>query len=316
MASKKKIEANRRNSESSTGPIDTGKTRLNALSHGIFSEEVLILTGDGKEDPETFKQFKNALCEDLAPLGALEELLVDELTMLAWRMRRVLKFETALISKQSATVKEDWRLQQPLALALRQRLPEEKFPWIPRQYTSPIVLHAMMAAAAWAPVSGLLDDENDSRMTDPAVQVTVRDISREFGVPVDDIIGPEPNWESGKTYSKEQIEKVVEKARAIKNYSYHEFWREVGKHALKEWESTRAQLSEIVLKEEQEADLAGLPDDNTLAKIQRYEAHLSRQFFKALHELQRIQAARLGFRLPVPLAVDFAVDTPQPDIRG
>ena len=72
MVSKKKIEANRRNSKSSTGPINSSSNRLNALRHGIFSEEVVVLTGDGKEDPEKFEQFKNALCEDLAPLGALE----------------------------------------------------------------------------------------------------------------------------------------------------------------------------------------------------------------------------------------------------
>lgn len=43
--------------------------------------------------------------------------------------------------------------------------------------------------------------------------------------------------------------------------------------------------------------------------IQRYEAHLSREFFRVLHELQRLQAGRLGKGNAVPLAVDLSVDS-------
>jgi selenocysteine lyase/cysteine desulfurase len=35
-----------------------------------------------------------------------------------------------------------------------------------------------------------------------------------------------------------------------------------------------------------------LPDDNTLEKISRYEAHLSRQLYHALHELENLQKYR------------------------
>jgi hypothetical protein len=36
-----------------------------------------------------------------------------------------------------------------------------------------------------------------------------------------------------------------------------------------------------------------LPDDKTLEKVARYEAHLSRGLYKALHELEALQARRL-----------------------
>jgi selenocysteine lyase/cysteine desulfurase len=35
-----------------------------------------------------------------------------------------------------------------------------------------------------------------------------------------------------------------------------------------------------------------LPDDKTLEKIARYEAHLSRQLYHALHELENLQKHR------------------------
>jgi hypothetical protein len=36
-----------------------------------------------------------------------------------------------------------------------------------------------------------------------------------------------------------------------------------------------------------------LPDEKTLEKISRYEAHLSRQLYHALHELENLQKHRL-----------------------
>jgi len=35
-----------------------------------------------------------------------------------------------------------------------------------------------------------------------------------------------------------------------------------------------------------------LPDEKTLEKISRYEAHLSRQLYQALHELENLQKHR------------------------
>jgi ribosomal protein L22 len=42
-----------------------------------------------------------------------------------------------------------------------------------------------------------------------------------------------------------------------------------------------------------------LPDDKTLEKVARYEAHLSRLFHKALHELEALQTRRSGGVAPL-----------------
>ncbi len=52
------------------------------------------------------------------------------------------------------------------------------------------------------------------------------------------------------------------------------------------------------------ADFAG---SNTLGKFRRYEAHIDRTLYKTLHELQRLQAARLGQKVSAPLAIDINV---------
>ena len=42
-----------------------------------------------------------------------------------------------------------------------------------------------------------------------------------------------------------------------------------------------------------------LPDEKTLEKISRYEAHLSRQLYHALHELEALQTRRFGGQSPL-----------------
>lgn len=41
-----------------------------------------------------------------------------------------------------------------------------------------------------------------------------------------------------------------------------------------------------------------LPDEATINKVVRYEAHLNRQFYQALHELEALQTRRLGGEAP------------------
>jgi hypothetical protein len=45
----------------------------------------------------------------------------------------------------------------------------------------------------------------------------------------------------------------------------------------------------------------------TLDKFLRYEAHIERGMYKAIHELQRLQATRSGERVPAPAVVDVDV---------
>lgn len=46
---------------------------------------------------------------------------------------------------------------------------------------------------------------------------------------------------------------------------------------------------------------------DTLCKLSRYEGNIDRGMYRALHELQRLQAARAGKDVPAPVAVDVDV---------
>ena len=95
MASRRQLEANRRNAQKSTGPkSEKGKsvTRFNALRHGLTSEEVLL----PEEDKEAFNELHEGLEADLSPEGALENRLVDHIAVNLWRLKRVQKVEAGI----------------------------------------------------------------------------------------------------------------------------------------------------------------------------------------------------------------------------
>jgi hypothetical protein len=47
-----------------------------------------------------------------------------------------------------------------------------------------------------------------------------------------------------------------------------------------------------------------LLEPSVLGTVTRYESNLERSFFKTLHEIQRLQAARSGAVVPPPAALD------------
>jgi hypothetical protein len=96
----KRTAANRRNAQLSTGPrTEAGKSRSrqNALKHGILASALLITAGEGAEDPAEFNELLTGLRQDLAPVGTLEEMMVEKIAVCWWRQKRVLSCEAGLV---------------------------------------------------------------------------------------------------------------------------------------------------------------------------------------------------------------------------
>src|SRR5215217_9151486 len=99
MSSARKAAANRQNALKSTGPkTPDGKAavRLNALRHGLLSREVLL----PGEDEEALRELGERLRAELQPVGELENLLVDRITSLLWRLRRLGRVEAGIFAWQ------------------------------------------------------------------------------------------------------------------------------------------------------------------------------------------------------------------------
>ena len=103
MASDRQLAANQGNARLSTGPkTEEGKSRsrMNAWKHGLTAEKIVI----HGEDAQQFEAIRQELWEQYQPAPGTESLLVERLAALAWRNRRALMFEAALLKDGSSQV--------------------------------------------------------------------------------------------------------------------------------------------------------------------------------------------------------------------
>ncbi len=213
MTSQKQIEANRRNAHLGTGPkTPKGKaiSRANATKHGLLSTQVL-LPGESEEE---FEELSGRLKEDLKPVGALETRLVDDIAADFWRLSRIRRIESGVLTWERYEIEYD-RAQA------RARQCEDKL--FPDMIGSTIV---------------------DQKNHDEAL-------------------------------------KTAAKARLLQEQ----------------------ELPTLGL-----AFLRDAARNNALSKVSRYEAAINRSLFRVLHEFQRLQAAREGGQVSVPVAVDVNLD--------
>ena len=93
-------DANRRNSLRSTGPrTQAGKTRSsqNSLRYRFLSGELLL----PEEDPKALSKLRARLREQYKPRGATEEILVQIMVSDLWRLARLYKVESAILSGET-----------------------------------------------------------------------------------------------------------------------------------------------------------------------------------------------------------------------
>ncbi len=97
MTTARQIAANRRNACLSTGPrTEEGKSwsRCNALKHGFRAPKVLL----AGEDPDDYRRLQRELIAGHGPQDTLERELLERMTSVLWRLKRVPAFESALMA--------------------------------------------------------------------------------------------------------------------------------------------------------------------------------------------------------------------------
>ena len=117
MASKKQIQANRRNSKKSTGPkTPEGKLQssMNALTHGQYARDVVLFD----EDPAEFERFRLSIHEAYPGADAIDREVLNDLAYSFWRQRRIPLQEAAIIS----ATPEDAMIEVFPKLQLAQRI--------------------------------------------------------------------------------------------------------------------------------------------------------------------------------------------------
>ena len=280
------------------GPVtQEGKkvVRWNATRHGIRSPAPVV---PGMEKKEDWEEHRDGVLESLRPEGHLEFVLAERVALL-WRLHRVTRYETetiALLQEKAEDNLADKRrfgsyvvgpshpedVRGALRDARRVRRVIKQFPKLPDG-----------KRLSGADAAGII--ELVWRGVDEEVEAEEVRLPKEI-----------PDWADLEGYMAEwdgwTVSLVREFISAIASAAKED------QKELIEGATERARLDLISAKaaeEQVEQDLARmsrerlLPDEKTMEKVARYEAHLSRLFHKALHELEALQARRTGAAAPL-----------------
>ncbi len=319
MASERKSRANQRNAQRSTGPRDTGRSRFNATKHGIFSSELLIEPGD----KDIFEEFSNNLWQCLAPVGPLEELLSDHLITLAWKLKRVNRYETSSIkiNKIKSQLVNEAGGQGDISPGTGMLIVDARF-YLEKEtgpFGGDLLPLSRHRPASWEDITNSLErSKRDLEALDQKAplegqaelwRIVFATAVAQFGVRIQDLLGLPKPWDMGQSYTTEQIRQVIDTACNSENTPEDEFWRAVRTAAQEKYDKANQILQDREQALDHQRLLASLPEDKDLGRFQRYETTASRQFYRTLHELQRMQAVRLGHLAPPTVAVDIDIDS-------
>lgn len=107
--SEKKREANRKNAKKSTGPnTSRGKSisRTNATKHGFFANPARASCTAG-ENPRAYKDLLEDLQERYQPIGKAEEVEVEKLARLYWKLKRITRYEDFMTQRAQDEALDD-----------------------------------------------------------------------------------------------------------------------------------------------------------------------------------------------------------------
>ena len=106
----KQLAANRRNSQKSTGPktaVAKRNSNQNSLQHGLFAKSLEGSFRQLGEDPKDFHALVQSLRETFQPEDHFEEMLIEDLAVLRWRLHRLRRAEWGIQVRQKRSFEFD-----------------------------------------------------------------------------------------------------------------------------------------------------------------------------------------------------------------
>jgi hypothetical protein len=270
--------------------------KWNATQHGIRSPPPVV---PGVEKAEDWEDNRDGVLESLQPEGHLELVLAERAALLSWRLNRVIRYETETIALYQERVEDDLARQRrfesgpdhPEAIRNNAKSARDDHSLLKR-FVKMEGDKPLSASDADSVIWDAIDcaDKVAEGEVDPEELLGSVSVS---GLPDSD------SWEGYKGWTAGLVRAVIEAVAQATDEEPEELLEAAIRSA--KWKAERSKLE----AEKVERDLRNmarerlLPDEKILEKVGRYEAHLSRGLFKALHELEALQARRTGGAAPL-----------------
>jgi hypothetical protein len=270
--------------------------KWNATRHGIRSPAPVV---PGVEKQEDWEQHRDGVLESMQPEGHLEFVLAERVALLSWRLNRVTRYETESIALYQERLEDDLAEKRrfgsgpghPEAVRSDVKSAEQEHRFFKRfaKMEDDKPLSASDAdTVVWSVVECV--DKVAEAEVDPEELLESVSVS---GLP------DYASWEGYEGWTAGTVRAVIEKIAQATDEEPEVLLEAAIRSA--RYKAERAKLE----AEKVERDLRNmarerlLPDEKTLEKVARYEAHLSRGLYKALHELEALQTRRTGGAAPL-----------------
>ena len=266
--------------------------RLNAVQHGVLSTTPVIPDLEREEDWDAHRA---GMVASLAPQGYLEATLAERIALLLWRLQRVARYESDAIASSQERVLED----------LRDRL--QRSPYVSSRLDSvqpeDSELEMRFAQDTVRGLALLREGKDGERLSGDRACGALIVLAKEAGIDLDEIevagVPDDVEWED---FSGWTVGLVRQAAQAIATQAEKEF-ADLCEAALEEARvdfGMKTIYADRVARERETMRRERLlPDEDTLNKVIRYEAHLHRQLLQTMHELEALQARRQGLQAPL-----------------
>jgi hypothetical protein len=320
--SERRIQANRRNALRSTGPKTArGKRTVarNAIKHGLLAREVVITAGDGEENLEEFHSLLEGLLESYEPMGVVEESLVQTIAACWWRKARVIRAENGEIRKRLDTLAVDRALRisdkSNLDLAMLQMKncgnlysPENR---ADEKVSSMDRLSALQGIqsglrghhSGLAYLSALLRTAKSEVASDGYIsegmrkEIFVAFCLRDCLFALTCLAAGPPKTKGGDQSTEDVSDEPTDKNSAV----VADIDRQL--ETIRVFQGYASERED--LQRDAEARSFSLPPAVATDKLLRYEAHLDRQLYRAMDQLERLQRQRRGENVPPPLNINL-----------
>jgi hypothetical protein len=267
----------------------------NSRTHAFFSKDLLITQGAGKEDPQQYAELLNGLRDYWRPVGAQEDLLVEEIAGWYWRKRRVTRYETGSVLQIADTARDE-----PVRLAqlLRDQVQGEP---------GGLALKLTRSSAGIDIVVNILESFIKQVQERQAIsRVELIWLGSFLGAPLDnfgnkclDLLLLIGGWTKPQPGDDNVFD--VERCRTM-------FLELVGARI----ESLRAEKSKVSAEEEIQLQASvltcSIPPLADYEKVLRYLTTCERNLFRCMDQLERLQRIREGELVAAPVNINVMAD--------
>lgn len=260
---------------------------LNAVRHGALSMTPVI---PGLENEEDWEVHRAGVLESLDAAGHLEQAMTELIALRLWQLQRLARYQREMAAVAQEQVEDDLAKQRRFSSSEPESIEEARDE----------VRSARRSVRLLEGLDQLPDDACLSGEDAAAIFQAIRDVfSDEDRDSIPTPASDDGAEEEDEDWTAGRVRQGIADVAARVGWDIDRLLEAAAEWPRWQLKDKREELRRLVRKVDQMRRERLLPDEKIMERIVRYEAHVSRQLYQAMHELEALQARRQGGQAPL-----------------